>query len=321
MSRLPASSPIDVVYTWVDGDDPAYAALRNDWASRCGVPVNPERDRDHLDLLRYSLRSLERYLPWFGTLYIVTARPQAPEWLKWPAGDPRLRLVHHDEIFRDPGALPTFNNFAIEHNLGRIPGLAPRFLYMNDDYLFGRPVRKRDFLTADGRIRIYLERDVTPAGEERDALADPYGRIIANTNRYLDGRFGQARRRHFRHGPVLFQKDLLAKDEPEIRQSIQNRFRCPTDIALDYGYCQTVLSDPAVPAVAVPLWEVYLRTVFAMVNNDLKQQKKNLRWIRWLRPRFYCLNDDMGANPDPRVLRLVRGFLDACYPEKSAFEK
>jgi hypothetical protein len=321
MKRVPDSSQIDCVYTWVNGDDPAYAAIRNEWAKRCGVPLNPERDRDHLDLLKYSLRSLEAYLPWFGTLYIVTARPQVPDWLKATPGDPRIRLVHHDEIFRDSEALPTFNNFAIEHNLHRIPGLAPHFLYMNDDYLFGRPIKKTDFLTADGRIRIYLEKDVTPAGDERDVLPDPYGRIVANTNRRLDRRFGKTRRRHFRHGPVLLRKDLLKDDDPEIRQSIRNRFRSPTDIALDYGYCQTVLSDPGVRSVVVPLWEVYLRTVFNMVNNDLKQQERNLRWIRWLRPKFYCLNDDMGGHPDPRVVRLVRSFLERSYPVKSRFEK
>jgi hypothetical protein len=321
MNSAPDASRIDVVYTWVNGDDPAYAAIRNDWARRCGVPVNPERDRDQLDLLKYSLRSLEAYLPWFGALYIVTARPQAPGWLKVAPDNPRLRLVHHDEIFADREALPTFNNFAIENNLHRIPGLAPHFLYMNDDYLFGRPMKKTDFLAKDGRIRIYLEKDVTPGGDEWETLSDPYGRIIANTNRLLERRFGKARRRHYRHGPVLFRKETLAEEEPAVRQSIRNRFRAPTDIAPDYWYCQRVLADPAIPSIAVPLWQVYLQTFFAMVNNDLAQQKKNLRWVRWLKPKFYCLNDDMGPHPNPEVVSLVRGFLDRTYPLKSRFEK
>jgi hypothetical protein len=243
-----------------------------------------------------------------------------------PAGlatdHPRLTVVHHDELFADPEALPTFNNFAIEQHLHRLPGLAPHFLYMNDDYLFGCAVKPGHFLTRDGRIKIYLERDITSPGDRRDELSDPYGRIVANTNRYLERCFGKARRRHFRHGPVLFRTALAGRlaAEPEVRAAVRNRFRSPTDIALDYGYCQSVLADPAV-ATAVPLWLVYLRTHFAMVNNDLAQQKRNLRWIARLRPRFFCLNDDMGLARTPRWSPLVRAFLERRYPQKSAFER
>ncbi len=313
--------PIDVVYTWVDGDDPAYAAVRNEWAAKLGVALNPERDRDNLELLKYSLRSLERHLPWFRNLYIVTARPQAPAWLKTPGGDSRVRVVHHDEIFQDPEALPTFNSFAIEHNLPHIPGLSENFLYMNDDHLFGSPMARRDFLTADGRIRLYLEKDVTPAAENLESLPDPYGRIIANTNGYLDRRFGKRRRRHVRHGPLLVRRDLTDRDDPVIRQSIRNRFRCDTDIAFDYSYCHRLLSSPEVKTSLVPLWEIYLRTNLHRITNDVTEQRRKLRWLRWSRPKFYCLNDDMGDHPHPEVIGMVSRFLNRCYPGKSRFEK
>jgi hypothetical protein len=311
---------IDFVYTWVDGADPDYAALRNDWAGRHGIPPNPERDRDNLDLLKYSLRSLERHVPWFGNLYLVTARPQVPRWLNL-SGPSRIRIVHHDEIFANPDVLPTFNSFAIEHNLHRIDGLSRYFIYLNDDYLFGRGMRKRDFITPDGRIRIYLEREFTPGAEEWETTHDPYGKAISNTNRFLDRLHGKTRRRHGRHAPLLIDRSLLPTDEPEIRQTITNRFRCGTDLAFEYAYAQSVLARRGVPSFQVPLWEVYLTTVFHRVTNDLRVQKRVLRWIRILRPKFYCLNDDMGDFPDPRVVRLLRDFLERVYPEKSSFEK
>ena len=50
-------TPIDVVYTWVDDTFPGYA---EELARHAGKPAdrNPNRTRDNLDLLRYSLRSL-----------------------------------------------------------------------------------------------------------------------------------------------------------------------------------------------------------------------------------------------------------------------
>ena len=40
-----------------------------------------------------------------------------------------------------------------------------------------------------------------------------------------------------------------------------------------------------------------------------------------MRPKFYCLNDDQGKDPDTWVCDRVREFLDAYYPEASEFER
>jgi len=317
-NSVPAA--VDVVYTWVDGDDPAYGAVRNAWAGRYGLKPGPERDRDNLELLRYSLRSLERCLPWHGRLFIVTARPQIPSWLNLSPGRTGARIVHHDEIFADPEALPTFNSFAIEHNLPFIPGLSDPFLYLNDDHLFGAPVLPGDFLTPAGQVRLYLEKEAMPAYEEKERLTDPYGRIVANTNGWLDDRFGQARRRHLRHGPLWVAKGHMDREDPAVSRSIRNRFRSDSDIAFDLAYAHVLLSHPQRAAV-VPFWEVYLRTAFLRITNDPATLKRELRWLGLLRPKFYCLNDDMGERPDPKVLALVRAFLERTYPVKSRFEK
>jgi hypothetical protein len=48
---------------------------------------------------------------------------------------------------------------------------------------------------------------------------------------------------------------------------------------------------------------------------------RNLLRIRIRRPRFYCLNDDLGdVSPNHLVLRMVRWFLRAYYPQRMAFE-
>lgn len=314
------SERIDIVYTWVDGNEPSYLRLRNEWALRCGARTSPERDRDDLQLLRYSLRSLEKYAPWHGRIFLVTARPQKPGWLKLDPPDGGLTLVHHDEIFADKEALPTFNSFAIEHNLHRVPGLSRHFLYINDDHLFGCPVKPQHFLEADGTVRLYLERDVTPDGAAPD-VTDAYGRIVQNTNRYLDHLCGaRTGRRHMRHGPLLLDRDRFDESSPEVLASVRNRFRHPSDIAMDHAYCHRRLVQKADKTRLSSLATIYLRTFFQRLTNDLEEQRRKLRLIRLLRPRFYCLNDDLGDTPDPRVMTLLRSFLEQQYPEKSRFE-
>ena len=45
---------------------------------------------------------------------------------------------------------PTYNSFAIESYLDRIPGLAEHFIYLNDDMFFGNNVTEGDFFSASG---------------------------------------------------------------------------------------------------------------------------------------------------------------------------
>ncbi|KCV68485.1 hypothetical protein H696_04778 [Fonticula alba] len=165
-SQVPASPSeeaglpvIDVVYTWVNGSDPAHRqSLRETRALLLGATEQEEqkedgnRFTDHEEL-RFSLRSIERFAPWVRTVRLVT-NGQVPHWLD--TTNPRLRVVTHEEIFRSPEHLPTFSSPAIEANLHRIPGLSEHFLYLNDDVHFGDEVFPDDFLTESRGQRVFL---------------------------------------------------------------------------------------------------------------------------------------------------------------------
>ena len=60
--------------------------------------------------IKYSIRSLEVYMPWFRTLYIVT-NGQVPSWLNLT--NERVKIVTHQEIFDDMADLPTFSSNAM----------------------------------------------------------------------------------------------------------------------------------------------------------------------------------------------------------------
>jgi hypothetical protein len=95
----------DILYTWVDDSFPGFQEQRAQYATD-PEDLNPERTRDNLDLLKYSLRSIERYAPWRGKIWIVTCRPQVPTWLN--TGHPDVRIAYLDE-FMPADELPSFN--------------------------------------------------------------------------------------------------------------------------------------------------------------------------------------------------------------------
>lgn len=125
---------VDVVYTWVNGSDPVHKAAIKKYGG--GGWDGGYRD---YGVIRYSIRSVEKFMPWVRNIIIVT-NGQVPNWAN--TSSPKLRIVTHEQIFKNKENLPTFNSNAIEANLHNIPGLAPCFLYLNDDMFVGMPINK-----------------------------------------------------------------------------------------------------------------------------------------------------------------------------------
>ena len=101
LDPFPVRFPIDIVFTWVDGDDPAWQERKHRTLIAAGREVahHPEsivesryRSRDEL---RYALRSILEYAPWFNRLFLVTDR-QVPAWLE--IAHPRLTVVDHADL-------------------------------------------------------------------------------------------------------------------------------------------------------------------------------------------------------------------------------
>ena len=67
-----------------------------------------------------------------------------------------LSIITHEMIFPNKSHLPTFSSPAIETHLHRIPGISSKFLYLNDDVMFGQNVYPDDFYTASGGQKVFL---------------------------------------------------------------------------------------------------------------------------------------------------------------------
>ena len=146
---------IDVVYTWVDGADVAWQAKKNA-ALRVAGRINPlahhsARFRDAGEI-RHSIVSVLTHAPWVRRIFVVTDC-QRPAWLNEFGG--RVTLVDHRDIFSNLEWLPCYSARGIESQLHRIPGLADRYLYFNDDMFLGRAVRPDNFFDGLGRPKVF----------------------------------------------------------------------------------------------------------------------------------------------------------------------
>ncbi|MEO8161246.1 MAG: stealth family protein [Arenimonas sp.] len=155
---MAGASPVDAVITWVDGNDPEHAHRRAQVLGADAVASHaaaaPTRFGDCGEVA-WCVSSLLRFAPWLRTIWIVAddQRPAFLDRIGHTAIAGRVRVVDHREIFDGyERYLPTFSNRSIEAMLHRIPGLAPRFLYLNDDFMLLQPVALEDFFRAQGVV-------------------------------------------------------------------------------------------------------------------------------------------------------------------------
>lgn len=318
--RMAEYGPIDVVYTWVDDTFEGYADLLRQYA-RTGHDTNPNRTRDNLDLLKYSLRSLERYCPWVRNVYLFTIRPQVPAWLDTNA--PGLHVVHHDEVI-EPRHLPTFNSFAIVSHLHLLPGLSERFLYVEDDMLFAAPVALDDLMDEAGRSWVYPHLGYTrPAAAGVTEDLSPWNASLANGNALLDGCFGHERRREVNHIPLLLQRGVWAEMQERWPEAVEvtrsSRFRGHDDISFEYLYPYYAYYTGAARMHSIAT--TYHRVLYHPLENILPWAWLGAALHRLWRPKFFTLNDNFDERPNPRVVAFIRRFLARAYPTPSRFER
>jgi hypothetical protein len=154
----PVDFPIDMVYTWVDGGDEEWLAIRKKFQpTQKNIPDDSLlacRWRD-FDELRLSIESVYKFAPWIRTIYIISDF-QRPHWFD-ETNPGKIKFVDHPQLFQEfEEHLPTFNSHAIEAHLHRIEGLAEHFIYANDDTFFGHDVFPLDFFTVDGKFKVFL---------------------------------------------------------------------------------------------------------------------------------------------------------------------
>ncbi|HEY3877873.1 MAG TPA: stealth family protein [Trebonia sp.] len=308
---------IDVVFSWVDGTDPALSSRRAPLLARAVLGDGDDADARtrQIDELRYALRSVDQNAPWVRRVFIVTDS-RLPDWLI--ADHPRVCVVRASEHFSDASALPTFNSHAVESQLHRIDGLAEHFLYCNDDMFFGRPVAPSMFFTPAGISR-FIESPVRIGGGAVETSRSGHENAARNNRRLLADRFGYLITRHLAHAPAPLRRSVLLELEAEFPAEFaatqSSRFRSATDISVTnslYHY-YAVLTGRAVPQESARV--CYVDTT----------APAGLSLLAGLSARrdtdFFCLNDGSEQQGDESYrAATVLNFLAGYFPYPAPWE-
>ncbi|NUM36178.1 MAG: Stealth CR1 domain-containing protein [Candidatus Brocadiae bacterium] len=290
---------IDAVYTWVNGSDSDYQKELKKYGK--AADLNPERFRDDLHTLKYSLRSVEKYMPWVRHIYIITFRPQVPDWLNTKHS--KISIVHHDEIFDEKKYQPTFNSDVIERFLHLIPGLSDEFIYISDDFLLTSNVYPEDF-QKNGKIHVLVD--------DLDYLfRAPIRKFFPKLPYWM----------HYEpHIPFLIVKSIWEGLRKEYHP-VGVLFRDKRDECLFFIYRRYLLAHGLAQVGSFRYW--LFHKFFLKLKNGLfplLEARLYFFLVSWLKPKFLTLNDDLRDCPDNRIISNTKHFLEKEYPEPSEFE-
>lgn len=307
---------IDLVYLWVNGNDPEWIAKRNACIGETSKEEENCKGRyvDN-DELKFSLRSVEKYAPWIRKIFIVTDH-QIPEWLD--TSHPKVQIVDHTEIM-PAEYLPCFNSVVIEHHLHKIPGLSEHFLYANDDMYINKPVTPETFFAKDLLPKIRLNRRPFRKWSllyRTKVLGKPlrnYIQTIQNAALLVEQKYGTYYNGKTHHNIDAYLKSTYQHArqvfDKEISATLSNHVRSANDIQRNI-YAYVALAEKR-----GHLCYVTQRTSFRFHIDNRKLYKKFERY----NPMLFCMNDSQFANDEDR--RCAVAFLGKLFPDKSLFEK
>ena len=328
---------VDFVVSWVDMNDPGWQAAFAEWSRKEGGSRNglsQARFRDN-GLLKYWFRGVEKMCPWVRCIHFVTCG-QRPEWLD--TSNPRLNLVNHSDYI-PAEYLPTFNSSVIELHLHRIPGLAARFVYFNDDVFAIAPVPQERFFSEDG-----LPRDI--AAFRLNLGTGLWNSCLRNNMRLINRRFDKARvleesgskwitpeydgrdgltkllRPYDKfltfkipHNAQPYLKETFTQvwdyAGEEMEKASEHRFRSSED------YTQELMRGWQLCSGRFDPLNTYRDTrMFPL----LMKAGQAVEAVREQKYRLVCLNDNAGIKDYDDVMAELAGAFESILPEKSSFE-
>jgi|26BtaG_2_1085354.scaffolds.fasta_scaffold00728_3 hypothetical protein len=307
---------VDVVFTWVDGQDPEWLEKKEKFSAKLysGNRDNYSAARyEQIDELKYAMRSIAAYFKSFRKIYIVTDK-QIPWWLD--ISHPKVEIVDHMEIFPNVDILPVFNSHAIEANLHRIKGLSKKFIYMNDDVFIWKPINKSKFYASNG-ISISRFENISNVHGEVDITQPAWSSAALNGNDLLENKFGMKSYSYHLHCPHALDRDVIYKmwnDFPNEHLNIStSKFRSHKDISpLSFFYHAYSFINSFSIKEAPSLCKSYT------LNSANNEHIKTLETIAKddYSVDFVCLNDG-GEN---RLTDRVLNALSTKFPVKADWE-
>ena len=119
------------------------------YKNRKGIKQN-YKDQDNEEL-KYSLRSILQNIPWIRKIFIIMPNERVSYFKSILQIQKKIIYIRDKDLLGYDSA----NNYAFTFSLYRLNkfGLSKNFIYMEDDYFIGKPLKKSDFFYYDENKR------------------------------------------------------------------------------------------------------------------------------------------------------------------------
>lgn len=320
---------IDLVYTWVNDNDSEWQKKKKKYEQ---IFFQNHDTTDALNVCRYinnnelmySLRSVEKCVPWINHIFIITDH-QMPEWLD--LNNSKITIVDHTEII-PAEALPTFNSLSIEHCIKNITDLSENFLYANDDMFFYEKLSPSFFFDENGKTICRYHRKI------KNKANDLYTDMVRNAHKLIFEKYHKKFNLYPFHGIDAYKKSEIKmcyeEFKEDIDKTIYSRFRDKENISRII-YSDYICAKGLGKFKRMTNYDTDLPIVKQIINILIRKYKRDLldvqgprackieKYIKRYNPRLLCLNDTEETTENDR--ELFKQFMAKAFADKSEFEK
>jgi len=340
---------IDFVVPWVDAKDTEWQKKKVKYEA----PIQGLYDHDRgvqryrdTNTLKYLLRSIEQYCPWYRTIHIIT-NGQKPSWVD--IEHPKVNLITHEELYYDSSHLPTFNSASIEMNLSNLKGVSEHFVYLNDDLLFFNPISKDNFFKegkpVDFLIHGWFPRNIiyqklrddsswvkalnnsinlinsitspldikNPKKTLFDSTYPLLGKISNFMLRYIYKRYFFISHWHNAQPYRLsLIKEVYEKFKQPMTRCSENRFRSYNDLTPYLYRYYHLATEQFYPSFHKDFYYANITSMQALENilNDFQKNNYN----------FISIYDNFSVEDERLIIEKLSDYLEMKFPKKASFE-
>ena len=333
---------IDLVYLWIE-DNQELINKRKLYYNKTELhnntkyePIWDKNSYFQLNELKYSLRSVEKYMMSFiRNVYIVTDN-QKPDFIN--ILHPNIFIVDHKDII-PPEFYPTFNPNVIESYIHNIKGLSDYYLVMNDDHFINKYVTLNTFLYKENQNNyqlIYYQENLWNFlfGRLFTYITLKYNLFLKYFINKNDRGFFQLHenpRILLETKKINVNKNYIISHVPIIKniendKKINNLFKKNIEETSQFKF-RTESKIPIYYNLLVILFNVFNKKgIISQIKNHIFviTEYKFLNWIQfllneWYPPTFFSINN-LKKSLDKDIDYMTVQYLEKKYPIKSRFE-
>ena len=315
------NEPIDIVIKYID--------LTDKKLNREGIP-QIKKDQDNEEL-KYSVRSILEYVPWVRKIFIIMPNEKV-RFFK-PMEEIKDKFVYVKD--KNLIGFDSVNSEIFQLNLFRLKkfGLSDNFIYMEDNYFFGKELKKSDFFYYDENSQ-----KIVPFIFGIDFKEIDFTETINYYNKLFEMRKKFDKYDYWGRKFSILESEKLLLENYNITPMITTNFShvaIPVNIH-DIEECYDLILrrykylEEALYSIQKNIFILQSEHLFVLYGLNIKKRKVHSIWYKYfplnilkkqnLYAPLYAINTDRNIKYNENDYKEAKVALDQRYPERTQYE-